>query len=353
VIPLTAGQEIEVIPKYSYSGTSVTTPHAILRPALSVEFYPGAVGSGGTTDPMIRYWDGDSWRPDLNRGAVFDLTKDAGTVAPTKTNTTCSCNRSAAQLDAGDTLTISATVAPTTTGTVTFYRSTSSSGPWTSMGTASLSGGKASKSWKTTAGSFYFKNTYAGSATHNPSTSAVTPATVVRKLVTKTITIGCAWARAYEGNGSKLDGTGHDGAVRQGYYSSTDGNCKSLLRFDHSAIPAAATVTAVTLVCRSGGWDHWYSYSGGELVVGSFNNRTSEPSSWPTSDILTDRSRHPVDEGGFSCNLSSWACGSLSGSIFSGITVGPGPSNSQSYYGYSASPGASQFTLKVTYQNWE
>ena len=354
-IALAAGEEVTVIPVYSYAGTGVTVPHVVSRQNTMVEFYPGAVRSGGSSDPMIRYWDGDSWRPDTLRSATFDLSTDAGTAPPTKTNTTTTLARSASTLHSGQNVTLTATVAPSTAGAVTFYRATSTSGPWTSLGAVTLSGGKASKAWKSTSsGTYYFKATYGGSATHNPSTSAITPATVWQKLVTKTLTLACAWAQAYEGSGSKLSGTGHDGAVRQGYYSSTDGNCKSLLRFNHSAIPAAATVTAVTLVCRSGGWDHWYSYSGGDLIAGAFYNTPNEPTSWPPSaDTIEDRSRHHVEEGGFSCNLTSWACGSLGGPTFSGITIGPGPGNSQSYYGYSASPGKDQFTLKVTYETWE
>lgn len=354
-VALLPGEEVTVIPTYAYAGTSVTIPHVIIRQTTQVDFFPGAVRSGGSSDSPIRYWDGDSWRPEKLYGAVFDLSKDATTAPPVKTNTTTSCNRSASTLHAGSSITLTSTVAPTTTGTVTFYRATATSGPWTSLGAVTLSGGKATKTWATSvAGSYYFKATFGGSTTHNASSSAVTPATVWQKQVTKTVTLPCSWVQAYDGSGVKLNGTSHDSAVNQGQYSSSNGNTKSLLRFDHGVIPDSATISSVSLICKSGGWDHWYNNSGGTLVVGSFYSRTAIPATWPTGDdIIVSRSTHAVDVGGWTVNLSSWALGTLARADFTGITIGPGDSTSLTYYGYSATPAKDQFTLKVTYSYWE
>lgn len=351
---LGSGESVDLYPLFRYLTVPATAfTHA--RPNVQAAFHPGAVMAGASApDPMIRYWDGDSWRPSTLVPAVLDVSQDATGTAPTKTNTTTTVTRSASTLHAGATLTLTATVSPSTaTGTVTFYKATSSTGPWTSLGTSSLSGGKATRTWTATAGSYYFRATYAGSPTYNPSTSAATGATTVQSKTTHTVVLPCGWAQAYNGSGGKISGSGNDGAVHQGYYSSTHGNRKSLLRFDASTIPASADITAVTLICKSGGWDHWYNNSGGTLVVGYFLNQDTEPASWPGGKVTGDRSRHAVDVGGWSANLSSWATGPVGRSDFSGITIGPGPSQSVGYYGYSDSPGASQFSLKITYAVWQ
>lgn len=360
VIPLTAGQEVEVVPKYAYSGTGVTTAHGMLRPALRVEFYPGAVASAVSTDPMLRYWDGDSWRPDVLKGATVDVSQSAGAVAPAKLSTTTTLDRSASSLNEGATLTLTSTTTAGAAGAVTFYRSASSSGPWTSLGTATITSTKATKTWTAEGGSWYFKATYGGNATYLTSSSAATPVTTVGVKVTKTVVIPCVWAQSYQGNGAKLTGTSADNAVQQGWASTTHGNRRALLRFDTSGIPAAAEVTSVSLVCKAGGWDYWENGSDPVLVVGSFNNTPTAPTTYISTDKYPDRSRIAIPTfhalggaGGFTANISSWAKVSVKAAIFSGILIGPAPSDSNTWWGYSDEPGKDQFTLKVVYEVYE
>jgi hypothetical protein len=359
VAPMAAGDEITVTPVYAYSGTSVTTPHAVLRSGLIVEFHPGATAAGATSDPMIRYWDGDSWRPDLMRAATVDLSQLATTTPTPKTNTTTTLTRSPASLNEGSTLTLTSTTTAGAAGTVTFYRSTSTSGPWTSLGTATIASTKATKTWTADPGTWYFKATYAGSSTYNGSTSAATAATTVLAKVTKTLVIPCSWAQSYQGNGAKLSGTAADDAVQQGWASTTQGNRRALLRFVNTAIPAAADVTSVSLVCKAGGWDYWENGSMPVLVVGSFNNTPNVPATYTATDKYPDRSRIDIpttttgNVGGFTANISSWAKTSVKAAIFSGILIGPAPSDSNTWWGYSDEPGKDQFTLKITYDNWE
>jgi hypothetical protein len=359
-VQIAADEELIITPMYAYSGTTTATPHLIMRMVTAVEFYPGAVRSGASSDPMLRYWDGDSWRPDLQRAATIDLSKDATTTPAAKTPTTTTLVRSSASINEGSTLTLTSTTTSGAAGTVTFYRSTTAAGPWTSLGSSTVTGTKATKTWTAAAGSWYFRATYGGSATHAGSTSAATAVTTVLKRVTKTVVIPCSWAQSYQGNGAKLAGTSADAAVQQGWANATQGNRRALLRFVNTAIPAAATVTSVSLVCKAGGWHYWENSSAPVLVVGSFNNTTSIPASYVSTDKYPDRSRIDIPTvfpasgfGGFTANISSWAKASVKAAIFSGILIGPAPSDSNTWWGYSEEPAADQFTLKVTYDTWE
>jgi len=365
-IDLAPGQEVTITPRYRYSGTTTTVPHELYRMQTMAEFYPGAVRSAVSSEAPSHYWDGDSWRPDKLQGAAVDLTQDATVAVPGKTNTTTTLARSASTLHEGTNLTLTATVTTGATGTVSFSQMNEATGIWTILGSGSLSSGKAVKTFAVPAGTYSFKAVYGGSPTHNPSTSATLAGTKVQKAVSKTVTLPCAWAQAYNEDGTKVTGTAQDTAVYQGQSFSlatnpgphlvvgdVGGNRNSLLRFDHSGIPAAATITSVSLVCKSGGWAFWHSSSGGTLVVGSFVSQDTAPTTWPASKTTQDRSRHAVTLGGFTLNLSSWANAALEASTFNGIVIGPGVSTATQYYGYSTAPGKDQFTLKVTYDNWE
>jgi hypothetical protein len=360
-VQLAADEEVTITPMYAYSGTTTTTPHLALRMVTAVDFHPGAVRSGASSDPMIRYWDGDSWRPSKLNAAGIDLSKDATTTPVAKTATTTTLARSAGSLNEGVTLTLTSTTTAGAAGTVTFYRSSTSSGPWTSLGAAAISATKAAKTWTAAAGTWYFKATYGGSSTHLPSTSAVSAATTVLRKVTKTLVIPCSWAQSYQGDGAKLTGTSADDAVQQGWASAVHGNRRALLRFVNTGIPAAAEVTSVSLVCRGGGWRYWVNASAPVLVVGSFNNTPTAPTTYISTDKYPDRSRidiptfFPLDgpSGGFTANISSWAKVSVKAAIFSGILIGPGPSDSSTWFGYSEQSGKDQFTLKVVYEVYE
>jgi hypothetical protein len=353
LIQVAAGETVEVIPQYRYASANPATAWFHIRPMVQAVFTPGAVLLGSAALPAAdSYWDGDSWRPPRMEPAVIDLTKDAAVAPPSKTTTTTTLARSASTLHAGANLTLTATVTAGAAGSVTFFRSASASGPWTSLGTGVLSATKAVKVWTATAGTHYFKATYTGSPTYASSSSAATTATTVQQLVAKTVNLACSWVQPYRESGAKLTGSGYDAAAHQGY-DPAYGNRKSLLRFDHSAIPAAAAITDAVLVCRTGGWVQWYSGTTGTLVVGSFTNNATAPTTWPAADVVDDQSRHAVPQGGFSVNISAWAKGPLEAAAFSGLVLGPGPSNATSYFGYSAAAGKDQFTLKVTYQNWE
>jgi hypothetical protein len=354
-IPLNAGETAEIWLEHRYPAAPGAATYSLRLSGLQLLFLPGAVRGGSAGgDPTIRYWDGDSWRPDALRGPVFDTSQPGTTVPPGKTATTTSCTRTpGAGVVEGQKVTLNATVAPTAApGSVMFAKSTSATGPWSNLGTGTLSAGKATKQWTAVKGSWYFRATYQGNptyATSNGVSGALTIAADQPKPTTKVKTVDAAWCQAYNGAGAQLSGSGNDTAAHQGYYSATHGNRKTLLGFTPN-LPADAVVTSVQLVCDQ--WAHWYAYAGGTLVVG-WHQSTTAPATWPPGpNTHEDQSRYQVDTGKFVVNLTGWCRDVVTLGTFQGITLGPGPSESSQYYGYSASPGRPQFHLKIEYRTY-
>jgi len=354
-LPLAPGQTAEIYLVFRYTANPGATPHILRYPTIQCVFLPGAVVAGdGPQDPMIRYYDGDSWRPEKLLPAELDLSVEGTTLPATKANTTTALTRSATTMHTGETLILTATVAPSSaTGTVAFYRSSvSSTGPWISIGTSTLTAGKATRSWVAGGGAWFFKAEYQGSAVHNGSSSLPNSVTTDVQVMSPstTVVVPCSWAQVYNQSLAQIAG---DQRVQQGYYSSINGVKRSLLAFDRSVIPAGAQVRDVTLVCKSGGWASTSDADGMVLIVGKFVNQATVPTTWPTAKVTANLSQHKVDVGGWSANLSSWNT-AFEDPAFSGIAIGPSPSNSTSptYHGYSVAPGKDQFYLKLTYFTW-
>jgi hypothetical protein len=59
-----------------------------------------------------------------------------------------------------------------------------------------------------------------------------------------------------------------------------------------------------------------------------------------------------VDTGSWEVDITSWADTVVTRPDFSGITLGPGPSTSHEYYGYSVTYPAANFALRITYSYW-
>src|SRR4029077_13272691 len=184
-------------------------------PNISVMFLPSAVVSGGVRDPMIRYHDGDSWRPPQLTGPTTTLTGNSPTAPPSKTATTTVTTRAPATVKVGqDTITLTATVTPTAAaGQVTFYKSPTGTGTWTHIGTAELAAGtaKAVKTYtptpadRTASPNWWFRSVYNGSPTHATSTSAATNNPVrVYTETTLSGTITASWVQAYEEAGGQM-----------------------------------------------------------------------------------------------------------------------------------------------------
>jgi hypothetical protein len=305
----------------------------------------------GYAPGTVRVWDGTVWRFASSDWQIptYESIREGASSAVISTTTTCT--KSATAVHSGSSLTITGSTTGRNGGNLEFYRRVGS-GAWALLATraAPTGGGNVSISHAPTSDGTNYYVKFTGSATHKASSSAATAGVTVQTKKTTTQVVQLGWVQAYNGSGSRISGSGADGAIHQGYYSSTHGNRKSLLRFN-PALPAGAEVLRVILHCDSG-WSHWYYGSGGTVVVGSFNSQDTEPSSWNSVATFPDRSRKAVDTGSWYVDITSWAQKSVLSSLFSGITIGPGPSTSREYYGYSVAAPGGNFTLRIAHSYW-
>jgi hypothetical protein len=140
------------------------------------------------------------------------------------------------------------------------------------------------------------------------------------------------WTRSYQGDGSSRISNGD---IYQGYYSSTNGNQRSLIGFDYSTIQsdlAGATITSVSLTMDN---THFYNNSGGTAVIGT-HDYTSSPSTWSGSRVVESITNFSWAKGAkkaVALSVSNFGNTLKSGDA-TGIALGPGDSTSLTYYGY-------------------
>lgn len=349
-------QTVEMVPKYQYQTDPSTTGVLNLRSyAMTVMFIPTATSVSGASQPApISYWDGDSWRPGTLDAAAMNLTKAATVVEAAKTPTTTTLTRSASQFKIGiaDTVTLTATVAPTAAdGSVTFYWSPTGTPSWTAIGSAPLDGSNtAVKTFtRTSPGSVVFRADYAGSSAHQSSISAVTATTSWLVKHTATVTNRADWMQAYDADGTKAVGA----HISQGFWEgSGKGSRRSCIGFSITKTAGAVdeVCTSAVLACQN--WEVWDNNSG-TLVVGSHTSTGAPPANWPDSKVTVDQSRHSLDEGAFKINISSWAAALMMRADFHGIVLGPSPTPSTIYKGRAADAAAGDlFQLEVTTDYW-
>lgn len=349
LLPLDPGDYDEVTLEFNYTG-GAATPNEVWNPSIQAVFLPAAVMAGSPPkDANLRYWDGDSWRPPFLVPTTLNVTAD-GTVPPSgQSATTTTITKPSGTIREGQNVTLTATVTAGATGSVSFSRSTSSNGPWTTIGSSTVTAGKATRSWSASSGDWWLRAEYLGDTSHVGSAGVTSSALHVQNLTTNTLTITSTWVQAYESGGGKISGTGHDGAAHQGYLVG-HGQRRSLVRFNTGPLPGDAIVTGVTLTCHQ--WTYWTNGGKGIVVVGHFLRNTTVPATWPAPDTDEDRSRHAVDEAGWSANISSWANGAVVRSDFTGITLGIAPSTADAYAGRSNDSADRIFDLRITYQRW-
>jgi hypothetical protein len=74
LVTIPANGVAEVGVEHQYVGTAApSSPAQISDTSTSVTFLPGAVGSAGSSNSPLRYWDGDQWQPPQATGAGIDL----------------------------------------------------------------------------------------------------------------------------------------------------------------------------------------------------------------------------------------------------------------------------------------
>jgi hypothetical protein len=146
--------------------------------------------------------------------------------------------------------------------------------------------------------------------------------------VKMTETYPAIWSQAYQGDNSKNT---FNPDPAQGYFSSTNGNQRSLIGFSSSAIQSGlSAATEVTKVEVYLYFDHWYFNSGGTAIIGH-HGHNSEPSSFSATTDQVRSSGWPKPGGRwvtYNVGNGDWATGAKRG-----ISIGPGPSTSKEYYG--------------------
>jgi hypothetical protein len=140
-------------------------------------------------------------------------------------------------------------------------------------------------------------------------------------------TYNAAWSQTYQGSGSPNSASGND--AYQGYYSSTNGNQKSMIGFGSlTSQLSGATISKIEVYLY---FYHWYNNSGGTAVIGRHGN-TSEPASFAGTTGLFSSGSWPKPGGRWITLPSSWYAGFAAGT-YRGITLGPGSSTNHLYYG--------------------
>lgn len=136
----------------------------------------------------------------------------------------------------------------------------------------------------------------------------------------------------------------------QGRYSATNGNQFSMIGFDDALIRTdltGATVTKVELYLNN---NHFFANAGGNAIIGTHNQTTL--SGTHSSSQVTDN----IQATHFDLGQAKWITipnsigTALKNNTAKGIALGPGPSTSQSYYGYFAGNGQTgEPQLRITY----
>ncbi|QAX92943.1 hypothetical protein SEA_WHEEHEIM_35 [Streptomyces phage WheeHeim] len=162
------------------------------------------------------------------------------------------------------------------------------------------------------------------------------------------------YVKTYAANESasfQEDGTNRNiSDLYQGRYSSTNGNQYSMIGFDDATIRSnlsGATINKVELYLNN---NHFYSNSGGNAIIGT-HNQTTLSGSHSSSQINDNLQQTHFDYGQAKwITIPNSIGNALRDNTAKGIALGPGPSTSQSYYGYFAGNGQSgEPQLRITY----
>lgn len=150
---------------------------------------------------------------------------------------------------------------------------------------------------------------------------------------TYTKTYYATWSRTYDGSNAT---TWDDSAYcYQGYYSTARGNTKSLVGFDYATIAAdlsGATINSCKVTVKGA---HAYYNSGYTLEWGT-HNYTAKPSTWANGNVNQNRGALGSFAAGETAtlNLGTTVGGEFKSQATRGISFGPGPTTSLTYYGY-------------------
>lgn len=193
-----------------------------------------------------------------------------------------------------------------------------------------------------------------GDGNYATGTATPKPAAIKKTYVT---TWGASSGQCYNGAGSPISKAGQ---MQQGYYSGTNGNTKSLIFFAGANSTGSETNKTITQALSGAQVKkvevrlypvRWYYGSGGTGVVGMWSQAGSSP---PGS--FSGGSMGGVQSANWAAGQERWVTLSLANAVAAigsgsrGVLVGPGPSNSLTYYGAFAGPGqAHPPAIRITY----
>jgi hypothetical protein len=162
------------------------------------------------------------------------------------------------------------------------------------------------------------------------------------------------YTKTYSANGSSsFQSDGDNRSVSecyQGFFSGTNGNQYSMIAFPYTTIQtdlSGSTIEKVELYLNN---NHTYANSGGTAVIGT-HNQTSVAGNHSVGQLNDDIIRFHYDKG-----QAKWV--TLPNSVgiafrdntAKGICLGPGPTTSNTYYGYYAGNGQTgEPQLRITY----
>lgn len=146
-------------------------------------------------------------------------------------------------------------------------------------------------------------------------------------------TFDCIACRTFQGNNTERPPNIGDWAY-QGYYSSTYGNQKSMLRFDHTAIAAALSGKSIAACKLKFHVQHSY-YSTMDVSIGTHNNTTE--TAWPGAGGVTTNRVSKINAAAgatYTVSLGIAIGDEFKAGTTKGIVFGPGPTTVPNYYGY-------------------
>jgi hypothetical protein len=163
---------------------------------------------------------------------------------------------------------------------------------------------------------------------------------------TYTKSYSATWTGSYQSDGDRRNSNGD---MYQGYYSSTNGNQKSVIGFNNSQIQSdlsGATINSIKLTMKN---KHFYYNSGGSVVVGYHNSTASSaPASYPGGTESVNTFTGWAKGATKTVTLSNSIGNALRDDTAEGIIIGPGDSTNKIYYGYFQGGASSSSRPKLT-----
>lgn len=164
-----------------------------------------------------------------------------------------------------------------------------------------------------------------------------------------TATFSATWVGSYDGAGN-LNSFGGASRAYQGDAGDGQGNRKALIGFNYAAIQSAlagATINACSVTLY---FEHWWLNAGGTAVIGTHNQAVSSaPATFGSNSTNRVQSSGWPNPGLRTVDLGVTIGQNFRDGTAKGLTLGPGPSSSQTYYGYAAGVGTNSAVIKITY----